>query len=187
MNFMEWMNGNAVVMECMWELVQWLTPFIVLIVTLHDNRKQNMRYKKQEVKIQYLKECLEWLNGLQTMGYEISDKGMICLCAKDLETFAERHQQFSMAANVMMEKCLVSIPIYNDLAISLGVKVDLGTVRGITGRFLKEMRSASKERFTGKDEDAAGLINICTDIFMDDIRKITVEVSKVLVPLLENN
>lgn len=34
-----------------WHIVEFLAPFLILIITLHDERKQTAKYKRQEIKL----------------------------------------------------------------------------------------------------------------------------------------
>lgn len=68
-----------------WHIVEFLAPFLILIITLHDERKQTAKYKRQEIKLQYLKECISWLSELEMLAYIVSDKAAECVYTFDTE------------------------------------------------------------------------------------------------------
>ena len=87
-----------------WHIVEFLAPFLILIITLHDERKQTAKYKRQEIKLQYLKECISWLSELEMLAYIVSDKAAECVYTFDTEKFITNHREFNREANAMMEK-----------------------------------------------------------------------------------
>ena len=56
-----------------------LVSFVVAKLTLHLERKQTAKYRREDVKLQHLSKCMNWLNELQMEAYIVSDKGIDCL------------------------------------------------------------------------------------------------------------
>lgn len=186
MNIIEYLNENLDVLEYAWKIIELFAPFVILGITLHDERKQNAKFKKQEVHMQYLMECMNWLNELQMMAYTVSRMGVNCLCTCNPEKFAERYNDFSIEASVMVEKCLVGISTYGVVAKTLGIPVNLNEVRKLTGEFTQAVRSNCKEILAGAEADeATNIINDRTEHFENEIANITIEVGKVFATMME--
>lgn len=186
MKIIEYLCENPTVAEVILGLVQVLSPFIVLVITLHDERKQNAEFKKQEVKMQYLKECMSWLNELQMMAYIVSRTGFKCLCTYDLEEIDKHYKSFNMEASIMCEKCTTGISIYNTMAKSLGITIDLEEVRRLTNDFTQTVRDNCRVVPTDESVDkAVDIINGNTQYFEKEIELSIAEVGKVLAAILE--
>lgn len=162
-----------------------LVSFFVAKVTLHWERKQTAKFRREDVKLQHLSKCMNWLNELQMEAYIVSDKGMDCLCAKDLKTFEKKYGEFNEKANVIMEKCLAGIPVYSTVAKALGINVDLEEIRVLTGKYTIDMRKASKECFSSNEDAMSEFINASTKKYVEEIEKRVVSVGKALAQLLE--
>lgn len=164
-----------------------LISFVVAKVTLYWERKQTARFRKQDVKLQYVSKCMSWLNDLQMRAYIVSDKGAECLDSLDVPDLGKRYGEFNAEANRMMEKCLVGISAYELIAKVLNINIDFEEVRTLTGVFIRDMRTASKERYNGAEDEAAKLINKCTGAYVGVIEEKIKIVGNVLKELLENN
>lgn len=162
-----------------------LVSFVVAKVTLHLERKQTAKFRREDVKLQHLSKCMNWLNELQMEAYIVSDKGIDCLCAKDVKEFGKRYGEFNVKANEMMEKCLVGIPVYSTIAESLGINFDLEEIRGLTGKFTRDMRKASKDGLYCNEDAMSDLINASTKMYIEEVETRVVSVGRALAQLID--
>lgn len=185
MSFIQCLCEDPGVAEQVWRIIEVLAPFAILAITLHDERKQNAKYKKREVKMQYLSECMKWLSELKMMAYIVSRKGTECLCTYDTREFGKRYGEFNAEANLMMEKCLVGISTYGNIAKSLGIKKNLEEVKGLTGDFIRDVRRGIKKCPSGRDKETVESIDDSTAIYEKKLENMIAAVGKVFAQLLE--
>lgn len=157
--------------DTIWRIVEVLAPFIILIITLHDERKQNAKYKRQELKLQYLKECIGWLSELEMLAYIVSDKAVECVCSSGTEKFITSHREFNWEANAMMEKCLVGIGTYSSVLKALCIEFAPEEIRHLTGKFMSDLRETCKENCMEQEGQQVKKINSSTSEFQEEIRK----------------
>ena len=153
-----------------WHIVEFLAPFLILIITLHDERKQTAKYKRQEIKLQYLKECISWLSELEMLAYIVSDKAAECVYTFDTEKFITNHREFNREANAMMEKCLAGIGTYSSVSKALCIEFDPEEIRHLTGKFMSNLRETCKESCGEQEGQQVKKINSSTTAFQKEIR-----------------
>lgn len=153
-----------------WHIVEFLATFLILIITLHDERKQTAKYKRQEIKLQYLKECISWLSELEMLAYIVSDKAAECVYTFDTEKFITNHREFNREANAMMEKCLAGIGTYSSVSKALCIEFDPEEIRHLTWKFMSNLRETCKESCGEQEGQQVKKINSSTTAFQKEIR-----------------
>lgn len=155
-------------MDVIGKAVEFLIPFVILIITLHDERKQNAKYKRQEIKLEYLKECMDWLKELMFLAYIVSDKASNYICSCNAERIEEIRKEFNTEANTMMEKCLIGVTTYSSINKALCIEFNLEEIRILTGKFIREMREICENGVADQEEFQ---INNSTQIFQKKIKE----------------
>ena len=186
MNLTEVLSGNEWIITVIGEIMKFFSPYLILLITLYAGRKQNARYKMKEIKIEQLRECVNWLKELLEMECVVSRKAMDCLCASDPEMLRERRRKLSVSANIMMEKCVVGVSIYGAIANALGISFNISEVSNWTETFARKMRDVAKMRFTEQDEIAEDVLNEALRIYKNKIKELLDEVGKRLATILES-